>query len=275
MSFIVLPNKIHTDSVMCNSIPILSGVFADEGLVVYYAAPLGMWVMINAGLQPYPWDCVINFDGSPFSPIPSILGNPAWLGAEGIMCYSFISGNYQIVPNDWAAAIANPPENVSWWSCPGSAHSGTWTGHGTATGTKTSDVTTWARWQCASPVGVYEPAGGATGNRVVGTPKFIDGAGKTYTKIIHTESVYFPPPFNYGDAKYVVGTGWVIGSINDATGWWVSTTEPSVLSPTTFTFTKPSGSEITGSNIVLTFLEYILGNQTKTLLLGEAAIWRP
>lgn len=277
MSYLVLPNKIHTDSIMCNSEPILNGIWEDIGLVAYYAAPIQKWVVILRSDNGWPWDCAINFGGSHFSPRAPIFDSPAWTGTEGTLCRSYV-GQWVVVPNDWAGGIVTPTVEYSWWAggSGSSPHEMVFTGKGAAAGdNRTTDISTWKRWESDSPIGVYTNAGGATGTRVVGTPQYTDGDGKIYTKIINNVWAYYPPPCNYGDAKYVAGTGWVIGTRNDATGWWVSATEPNVSSPTTFTFTVPVGSEVTGDPIVLTFSQYVLGIRTMELLLGEAAIWRP
>lgn len=129
------------------------------------------------------------------------------------------------------------------------------------------------RWAGASIYGVYAAAGDQTGaaTRTMGLPRWIDGNGTYYLRSLEkTDEKYV-----YGDIHYDATAGqWVIGTIGDASGWYVGG-EPVTSGNVNFVHTLPEGSEEEpGPDLVITFVDYVRGDEKQTAWMGEAAIWR-
>lgn len=123
----------------------------------------------------------------------------------------------------------------------------------------------------SEPYGEYEYIGeGTQPNKIVGLPCWRSQSGKEYIRSLSTVN----DKYSYGDVSYNSTVGkWVIGMPNKAEGWWEGT-EPSKTAAVTFVFKKPEGSKITGTDITLTFFYYLPGNNTETISLAEAALWK-
>lgn len=126
----------------------------------------------------------------------------------------------------------------------------------------------WKRWQSSKLFGEYNPQGDASGKLYFGSPRWKDGDGVYYVRSINKEN----GKYTYGGIAYN-GSKWIIGAVNDPSGWWEGS-EPSKSGSTTFRFTVPAGSEITGKNKVVSFYDYVLGEETTVVYLTEVAIWR-
>lgn len=130
----------------------------------------------------------------------------------------------------------------------------------------------WPRWDGPStplPFGVYEPKEGARGTRVLGSPRWRDSNGKYYVRSIKkTNGRWAYGDIHFDDWEYV----WVIGAVGAVNGWYEGE-EPSLTSPVTFRFRKPEGSDITGDDLTVSFVDYVEGNEKEDALVGEVAIW--
>lgn len=126
------------------------------------------------------------------------------------------------------------------------------------------------RWQSTNGVlcGEYEPKCGKTGTKSVGLPRWRDNQGSYYVRSFNRIASHY----TYGPIRYESGK-WIIGTVNSPGGWWEGK-EPDKKSSVTFTFCKPEDSEITGSNLTLTFYDYVQGNESAPAYMGEVAIWR-
>lgn len=160
-----------------------------------------------------------------------------------------------------------------------STSSVTFTGRGTLKNESTVPTTEvsffWPRWvkttSTSSPYGVYTAVSdsGATGTKVLGLPKWLSGATEFIRSLV-TASWHY----TYGSVHYdTTHSVWIIGTYGDGAGWWEGD-EPSVSSPTTFTFTVPEGSEVTGDDKTLTFSDYVLGENTMPVYMGELGAYR-
>jgi len=116
--------------------------------------------------------------------------------------------------------------------------------------------------------GVYTPVG-ESGNITLGLPVWIDAAGTEYAQSLNPVN----GNYTYGGIRYADGK-WVIGTVGSPSGWWEGS-EPSINSSTVFIFTVPEDSEAAGSNKMITFSGYVIGDNTKEGHIGDWAICRP
>ena len=102
------------------------------------------------------------------------------------------------------------------------------------------------------------------------TPNFISSTGYyTYYNVIAGNS-YASRNIYYRTTL----SKWLIGVYGSTSGWWEGA-EPSITSPTTFTFTVPEGSEVTGTNITVTYDQYVKGIDTLTFYVGNTGVFTP
>ena len=102
----------------------------------------------------------------------------------------------------------------------------------------------------------------------MGLPRWRDNQGSYYVRSFNRIASHY----TYGSIRYESGK-WIIGTVNSSGGWWEGK-EPDKKFSVTFTFCKPEDSEITGSNLTLTFYDYVQGNESAPAYMGEVAIWR-
>lgn len=126
----------------------------------------------------------------------------------------------------------------------------------------------WNRWECDTEFGKYEPKGDAEGTRVLGLPRF-RGNGEYFVRSL-TKTNYH---YTYGRIHYSLGK-WVIGEVGSANGWHEGSEPNADGGSVTFKFCVPEGSEVKGSDITVSFVDYVMGEETETGYLGEVAIWR-
>lgn len=68
---------------------------------------------------------------------------------------------------------------------------------------------------------------------------------------------------------------WIIGEYQSAAGWYASEDEPSIDTPATFEFFGPQGSSLDPQpDIVVTFSEYVGGNEKLNIQMGDVARWQ-
>ena len=125
----------------------------------------------------------------------------------------------------------------------------------------------WTRWVGAKEFGKYKGEDGASGEKCLGLPRF-RGNGTYYVRSFAKENGHF----KYGGIRFTDGK-WVIGEIGSDGGWWEGS-EPSKDGSVTFKFTKSEGSEATGEDISVSLSDYVKGDETASVMLGEVAIWR-
>ena len=126
------------------------------------------------------------------------------------------------------------------------------------------------RWQSVNrrQFDKYEPKGGVSGDKYFGLPRWWDNKSNYYVRSLEKKNGYF----SYGGIRRENGK-WLIGELNSSSGWWEGE-EPNKEKAVTFQFCKPENSEITGSNRILSFYDYVQGDETSSAYLGEVAIWR-
>lgn len=252
---------------------------ADVGKFCWYSSVLGKYV-VSDGL-----DCSISANGDTLTSygVP-VNGFPAWSGSTYCLFWGAFKGStgfsngWIIIASSRLGYIPSSTSDFDWWVNSSNDPRGVvFAPQGTASASVTPNIGSWSHWESSTQYGIYTPVSGASGNRIVGIPRYTDGAGKSYDRTL-MKTAQTSGHYNYGNAKWRgTADGWVIGTYDDVNGWWSSTTEPNTISSTTFHFHVPAGSEVTGENIVLTFSAYVEGAATvpsKTMLIGEAAIWR-
>lgn len=127
------------------------------------------------------------------------------------------------------------------------------------------------RWFRATPFGRYGAAGGKSGEKALGLPRWQDGDGTYYVRSFSKSA----GRFSYEAIRYdVAAAAWVIGTPGSADGWFVGS-EPVVSGSVVFYFMLPEGSEAERkADLTISFVDYIAGNQVTTVWMGESAIWR-
>ena len=126
----------------------------------------------------------------------------------------------------------------------------------------------WPRWVARNgEFGVYDGQDGESGERVLGLPRY-KGDGEYFVRSLNREKGYF----TYGRIHCSKGR-WVIGEI-DSPGGWHEGSEPKPNGSVTFRFMKPEGSEAEGTDITVSFHDYVCGEETEAAYLGSVAIWR-
>lgn len=126
----------------------------------------------------------------------------------------------------------------------------------------------WDRWTCDREFGEYEAKGDASGTKVLGLPRF-RGNGEYFLRSLKRTN----GRFSYGRIHYANGK-WVIGEVGSAAGWHEGSEPNAGGGAASFRFTAPEGSDAKGSDISVAFDSYVMGDETDTAYLGEAAVWR-
>ena len=126
----------------------------------------------------------------------------------------------------------------------------------------------WKRWVSNSEFGEYEGKGDASGTLVLGVPRF-RGNGEYFTRSVEKDKTYH---YTYGRIHYASGK-WVIGEIGSANGWHEGS-EPKPGGSVNFRFCVPEGSDVKGSDISVSFSDYVMGEETSVGYLGEVSAWR-
>jgi hypothetical protein len=125
----------------------------------------------------------------------------------------------------------------------------------------------WERWVSDNEFGEYEGKGGASGKKYLGLPRF-RGNGTDYIRSFQRENGYY----KYGAIHYAGGK-WVIGEVGSDAGWHEGS-EPSKSGSVTFKFCVNKGSDAQGQNISVSLVDYVKGDESQPVFLGEVAIWR-
>ena len=125
----------------------------------------------------------------------------------------------------------------------------------------------WPRWTCDSEFGEYEGKGGASGKKTLGVPRF-RGNGEYFVRSVGKTN----SRFTYGRIRYAGGK-WTIGEVGSPNGWHEGS-EPQVGSAVNFRFCRPEGSDVKGSDISVSFVDWVQGDETLPAYLGEVAVWR-
>lgn len=270
---------------------------ADRGLVGWYCALTQNYIIQEVDLvQPTalnPFEVILKVSGGislTMGPMANpVNGYPAWVGGGTHHLYHDRLG-YILRPIGrlgerrpvYDNIYKEDDEEEAYWISSSSGHpSGiTLTPKGTATGNCTFSLSSWPRWKCDALCGIYTPLGGATGNKIVGLPLWKNGAtGDTWIRALVKNGDYWTYESEQANPDVIynkTNSVWVIGTHGSDAGWWQSAVEPSTGGASTFAWTVNAGQEDPpeGENITISFDKYVLGKNTHTELIGEAAIWR-
>lgn len=188
-----------------------------------------------------------------------------WYSASGYWLY-YANSNW-IIHNKFPGYIPVTASDA-WYqrsSLPfGDGVTGDFAATGTISGGAAKTATfSFSRWTSSTFLGVYAAAGGASGTKSLGCPRWKDASNVYYTRSsLKGDNGYY----TYG-AIYHHSSGWIIGTYGDAGGWYTGS-EPSLTAPVTFTQT------VTAATLTITFNDYIQGTDTIDERIGEIAIWR-
>ena len=128
----------------------------------------------------------------------------------------------------------------------------------------------WKRWKSNRECGVYEAQDGASGEKTLGLPRFRSNGYEYFTRSYEKTKGHY----TYGRIKYSDTYGkWVIGEVGSGAGWHEGE-EPKVGGSVTFKFCRLEDSEATGSDISVSYVDHVIGDETTRAYLGEVAIWR-
>jgi hypothetical protein len=146
------------------------------------------------------------------------------------------------------------------------------TTHGSYTGTAITVATSWSYWQLDSgSYGQFAPQGTATGYKYFGLPQWQDSSSTLYTRSLsQTNSRY-----SYGAISYNSTAGkYILGTYGSVSGWNESSSAPTAGASWTLSFAVKDGSTATGSDIVLSWVGYVLGSNAAYHYAITASIWR-
>ena len=128
----------------------------------------------------------------------------------------------------------------------------------------------WKRWRRDSEFGEYEGADGASGKKMLGLPRFRSNGYEYFTRSYEKTKGHY----TYGRIRYSDTYGkWVIGEVGSGAGWHEGE-EPKVGGSVTFKFCRNEDSEAEGSDITVSYVNHVRGDETTKAYLGEVAIWR-
>jgi len=152
---------------------------------------------------------------------------------------------------------------------------------GSYTGTAVTVSTRFDRWESSSQFGVYSAAGSASGTKTVGLPQWTDSSGVLYTRSLSKDS---NSKYSYGDISWVESVTidgesvtvqkFILGTYGSSSGWHEASSAPVLGSSWTLAFSKPSDSEATGSDLVMTWVGYVKGENRSDIFMIEGSVWR-
>ncbi len=254
------------------------GLGDDEGLYAFYCPEWGGHVMSRSLCYS------LKVDGTELKPVfSSVNGYVHWEGGGGCV---YLSQTY-----DWVYVTSmypgyEPLEEVvrdeetnertydgdSFYkigSFPSPGGEARMTARGKLCGKEGKTLSaSWTRWVGAGEFGKYKGEDGASGEKTLGLPRF-RGNGAYYVRSFAKEN---NGHYRYGGIRFTDGK-WVLGEIGSDGGWWEGS-EPSKDGSVTFRFTKSKGSEATGNDVTVSLSDYVKGEETASVMLGEVAIWR-
>ena len=247
------------------------GVFAFQG-----ASGWGNYVMTDGSFIPS-----LKVGSSSLSPVySSVNGYVHWKGSGSVyysLAYGWVYMPSTIFPGydpveDWESEEGETVWTGDDFYCFSSFPTGedktvALEGRGKSYGKTLEMSCTWKRWTSTREFGKYEAAGGASGEKFLGLPRF-SGGGEYFVRSYAKTSGHY----TYGRIRHV-SSKWVIGEIGSDSGWHEGE-EPSKEGSVTFRFCRNEGSEAKGSDIAVSLKDYVEGDETAASYLGEAAIWR-
>jgi len=119
------------------------------------------------------------------------------------------------------------------------------------------------RFESDSQFGEYLAAGGESGSRFFGVPRWINGSAKYERSATKTDGRY-----SYGSIRWIDAAGvYALGSYGSSKGWLQSASAPEPGSDWTLSFAAPDDSDATGSSVLLSWDAWAEGSETGEVLL--------
>lgn len=286
MSFMYVPSLLRIPDVPGLIPPdgIWRGVGRDNGLFAFRPGDTrwGYGVMTGGAFAPS-----LVVEGREMTPQYSTINGYIWWSGGGYVYYSlshgwvFMTGKfagYEPIEENYhydEDTGVYSAEGDAFYSCtsPPSAPEVEveLVGRGSNYGKEPKTMTAkWKRWKSDSEFGVYEGADGASGEKILGLPRFRSNGWEYFTRSYAKTNGHY----TYGRIRYSDTYGkWVIGEVGSGAGWHEGE-EPKVGGSVTFKFCKNEDSEVEGSDITVSYVDHVKGDETTKAYLGEVAIWR-
>ena len=141
------------------------------------------------------------------------------------------------------------------------------------TSSNTLAITTqWDRWEpeTAGKLGKFLPQGDASGDKYFGLPQW-KNVSETYTRSL---AVDVNSKYSYGSISWnATASKYILGTYGSTAGWNEASDAPTSGSDWTLSFAKPDGSKVTGSNVTLSWDQYVLGTNTADIFVFRACKW--
>lgn len=284
MSFMYVPAQLRIPDVPGLPPPngLWRGVGRDQGLFAFQAGNYG-WGPYVITQGSFAFSLVV--DGFELLPQYSTINGFIWWQGNGFV-YRSLTHGWVYAPGKFAGY--EPIEETvydedsgefrsdgdSFWTfgSPPSDPGGTveLTGRGSSYDSPPKTMKAkWARWSSNTECGVYEAQDGASGEKTLGLPRF-RAAGEYFTRSFAKTKGHY----TYGRIKYSETFGrWVVGEVGSGAGWHEGD-EPQVGGSVTFRFCRNEGSEAKGSDMTVSYVNHVVGDETTKAYLGEVAIWR-
>ena len=285
MSFMYVPALLRIPDVPGFTPPagIWRGVGKDRNLFAFASGDYS-WGSHVITEGSFVYSLVI--DGRELTPQYSTINGYIWWSGSGYVYYSITYGwvymtgkfvGYEPIEENYSYdedtgkytaegdafwSMSNPPYS------PGSEVE--LVGRGSNFGKESKSVSAkWKRWKANREFGVYEGEDGASGEKILGLPRF-RANGEYFSRSYAKTNGHY----TYGRIKYSDTYGkWLIGDVNSGAGWHEGS-EPEVGGTVTFRFCKREDSEATGNDIAVAYVDHVKGDETTKAYLGEVAIWR-
>jgi hypothetical protein len=211
------------------------------------------WIIANSYYAGDEWWSCSTFEGV-YLPRGSLRGDckDAYCGPRKFVSWGFV-GHKQVV-----SGIDGPSGEYAEYE---RAQTFTLVAGETPEGCENCDQDEWTLEP--SETDLSEAGSDVDENVLIGIGVWKDGSGKEYRQSYRG---------TYGDI-YNDGYGWVIGQRDSEDGWYEGS-EPSKVSPVTFTRKKTATGEYPGiTNLVITYFKQWTGDEKKDVYVGEVGLW--
>ncbi len=286
MSFMYVPSLLRIPDVPCFTPPdgIWRGVGRDAGLFAFHSgdSSWGSYVMTEGSFAPS-----LVVDGSGLTPQYSTINGYIWWSGNGYV-YNTVTYGWVYMTGKFAGYEPieenfHYDEDTDTYSAEGDAFYSfrlppyrpdsevELIGRGSNYGKESKSMTAkWERWKSNTECGVYEAQDGASGEKLLGLPRFRTNGYEYFTRSFAKTKGHY----TYGRIKYSETFGkWVIGEVGSGAGWHEGE-EPKVGGSVTFRFCRNEDSAAEGSDITVSYVNHVRGDETTKAYLGEVAIWR-
>lgn len=267
--------------------------FSDDlGKCVFYNSNTSKWIMAEGKKVKFG----IVADGVFLAIQPTEINGYAWFSDGSRKVYLSIGYGWVytatlragVEPREWYDDDLEAWQGDAFWGRTSLFTSldprGVYKGDGVTEAITTADYEPdYERWESDTQYGAYTAAGGATGTRAVGNATWTEGFGVTWIQcskysngtkakdLRRSYSIFSGPELLL--TWNATASAYVAGSYGSELGWWQNASAPVAGVAYTITFTVPSGSAVTGTDIELTPSAYVAGDKIPTKAAIYALDW--